>query len=87
MDYPELLAAYDVLEAKYATIQAARNELDAIVSENITRRGEVEQHLLNVATGKAPPLTAQDCRILALRLGTPKKYWKPHTFGQQETLQ
>lgn len=66
-------------------------ELEAIVSENISRRADIEQHLLNVATGKAPPLTAQCCRILALRLGTPKKQWadvvKNYKFTGGETLQ
>lgn len=62
-----------------------RKILEDIVSENIERRAEIEQHLLNVATGKAPMLTQQDCRVLALRLGTPKAYWpkelKRHVFG------
>lgn len=64
-----------VPESDYKRLTVARDTLDGIVSENIARRCEIEQHLMNVATGKAPLLTAQDCRILALRLGTPKAQW------------
>lgn len=45
--------------------------LEAIVN----RRVEVEAILLDVAAGKHPPLTQEQCQILALRLGTPKEYW------------
>lgn len=79
------------LEKKNAEINDARNILDKIVSENINRRAEVEQILLNVATGKSETLSQLDCRILALMLQTPKKKWsdmiKNHVFGNVETLQ
>lgn len=56
--------------------------LDAIIS----RRADIEQRLFNVANGKAPMLTKTDCRIMALRLGTPKDQWtdivKKHKWGE-----
>lgn len=41
--------------------------------DELNRRAEVEQALLNVARGKRPPLTADECRTLADKLGIPSK--------------
>ncbi len=58
---------------------------DKAASERISRGVDVEQILFDVANGKRPALTQQDCRILALRLGTPRKQWSEqminHIFG------
>lgn len=59
--------------------------LDQQLSRVLNERVHVEQILLDVAGGKMPLLTRDDCRILALRLGTPKSHWsdivKNHVFG------
>jgi hypothetical protein len=60
--------------------------MNETLSDRINRSVDIEQHLFDVANGKRPPLTKQDCRILALRLGTPRKMWteqmKNHVFGE-----
>ena len=38
----------------------------------LNRRVEVENELFAVAAGKRPMLTREECRALAIRLGTPK---------------
>lgn len=84
-DGENLLSSTPMHSEAIKQLAAERDTLDGIVSENISRRCEIEQHLMNVATGKAPLLTEQDCRILALRLGTPKAQWndaiKKYKFG------
>lgn len=50
-------------------------KLDRIMAKSLQRRGEIEQILFDVATGKLPPPSPQDCRVLALKLGTDKADW------------
>jgi hypothetical protein len=38
----------------------------------LNRRVDVENTLFNVAAGKRPPLTNEECRALAIKLGTPQ---------------
>jgi len=40
-------------------------------AKSLNRRVEVENVLLNVSAGKRPMLTKEECRELALKLGTP----------------
>jgi hypothetical protein len=40
-------------------------------ARSLNRRAEVEQVLFDVAAGKRPMLTREECRALALKLGTP----------------
>lgn len=40
--------------------------------EELNRRVEVEQVLFNMAAGKRPLPTQEECRQLAIKLGTPK---------------
>jgi len=51
----------------------------------LNQRVDVENLLINVARGDHPPLTPEDCKVLALRLGTPRVHWsdylKNHKFG------
>lgn len=51
---------------------------------DLKRRVAVEQILFDVANGKRQPLSQEDCKILALRLGTPEEMWsdatKKHEF-------
>lgn len=43
-----------------------------ISDEALNRRVDVENVLFNVAAGKRPMLTPEECRALALKLGTPR---------------
>lgn len=57
--------------------------------EELNRRTQVEQWLFACAAGKKPLPDAATCRWLALRLGTPKRYWsdyltkKPAVSGER----
>lgn len=42
-------------------------------AQDLNRRVEVENVLLMTAAGKRPPLTPDECRQLAYRLGVPDK--------------
>lgn len=42
--------------------------------DELNRRVEVENVLLNVASGKRPMLSKDECRQLAYRLGVPSRY-------------
>lgn len=42
--------------------------------DQLNRRVEVENILLAVASGKRPPLTPDECRALAYRLGVPSRH-------------
>jgi hypothetical protein len=50
-------------------------DLDKSLSARISRSVDVEQILFDMANGKLALPSKQDCRVLALRLGTPKKEW------------
>lgn len=50
-------------------------DLDKSLSARISRTVDVEQILFDMANGKLALPDKQDCRVLALRLGTPKKEW------------
>lgn len=42
-------------------------------ADELNRRVEVENVLLNVAKGKRPPPTPEECRMLAYKLGMPNE--------------
>lgn len=48
----------------------------------LNRRVEIEQILLEMAAGKQPLPTREDCFVLAMKLGTPKEHWSDK-WGQQ----
>lgn len=64
------------------------NPLDKVLSERINRTVEIETILFDMAAGKLALPTAQDCRVLAIRLGSPKKEWsddiRNHEFKFKE---
>lgn len=43
-------------------------------ADELNRRVEVENVLLNVASGKRPMLTKDECKKLAYKLGIPTRY-------------
>ena len=45
-------------------------------SEELNRRVDIENELLLISQGKLPLPSREDCKIMALKLGTPKQYWK-----------
>lgn len=44
--------------------------------EELNRRIDIESELFKMATGKKPLPSPYDCRIMAIKLGTPRKYWR-----------
>lgn len=63
------------LQAELTSVKMARNSLDKLISDRMSRSSDIESYLLSVAEGKAPAPTPKDCRIIALRLGTPRDQW------------
>lgn len=55
------------LRARWRLIRSHGSELN--------RRVEVENVLLSVAAGKRGPLSPDECRVLGLKLGTPREHW------------
>lgn len=47
-------------------------------SDSLERRVEVETYLFMCAHGKKPLPDANVCQWLAMRLGTPKRYWSDY---------
>lgn len=43
--------------------------------KQINRRAGIECELLDIANGKRPLPSREDCRVMALKLGTPREYW------------
>ena len=46
--------------------------------DRLNRSVDVEIVLLSVATGKRGPLTAEECRALAMKLGVPDEFRSPN---------
>lgn len=42
---------------------------------------DIENYLINVAKGNKPLPTAEDCKVMALRLGTPFAEWSDYVKG------
>ena len=43
--------------------------------KELNRRAYIEEQLLLIAEGKRSLPTREECRILALKLGTPREHW------------
>lgn len=84
-DYRDLQAKFDQLQTELFNERKKSADLSKQNGRILGERCHVEQHLMDVATNKKPIPNRQDCRILALRLGTPKSQWnealKGHQFG------
>lgn len=63
---------------EYAPGSAA--DLDSVLTEHLKRSVKVEQTLLDIAAGRRQMLTPDECRTLALALGTPAE---AQTAGQR----
>ena len=72
---PELPKSYEQLQ--YVNEQLKRNlaALDKMLNARISRSVDIETVLISMAQGKLPLPSKQDCRVMALRLGTPKAEW------------
>jgi hypothetical protein len=63
---------------------SAHPEVPAWVAGLLNRRVTVEQVLFDVAAGKRAPLSADECRELALKLGIPEEAPQPAaTLGER----
>lgn len=56
-------------------MEITKEMLDKTLTSRLQRTGEIEQVLFDMANGKLPLPSQQDCRVMALRLGTPKAEW------------
>lgn len=63
-------AQAQIVRRKIEFIQQGRDALDKALNSKINQSAEIEQVLLDMATGKLPLPSKQDCRVLALQLGT-----------------
>lgn len=61
------------------------NDLDKILNERINRSVEVEDVLYKIAAGKLEVPDATGFRVLAIRLGTPKKQWSDEVKNYEFT--
>lgn len=59
------------------------NNLDKILNERISRSVEVEDVLYKIAAGQIEVPDAAGFRVLAIRLGTPKKQWSDDVKNYQ----
>lgn len=44
-------------------------------NRELNRRVEIENELIDIANGKRPIPSRDDCQVMALKLGTPKEHW------------
>ena len=44
--------------------------------EELNKRVDIENILFDMAKGKRALPTREECRVIALKLGTPVKYWR-----------
>lgn len=57
--------------------------LDKILTEHINRSVDIETLLIRMSKGLVPLPSQQSCRVMALRLGTPKKEWSDIVANHQ----
>jgi hypothetical protein len=75
-----IVAADELIKAN-EELAALRQQVKNLTSDTnntakmLGRRVDIENHLLQIYQGTMPMLSRQDCKVLALRLGTPKEYW------------
>ena len=62
------------LPVREIVTSTTKAELDAMLTDRINRSVPVEQELLDIANGKRPLPTAEDCRRMAMKLGVPTKH-------------
>lgn len=61
------------------------SNLDKILNERISRSVDVEDTLYKIAAGKLEVPDAEGFRVLAIRLGTPKKQWSDEVKNYEFT--
>lgn len=61
------------------------SDLDKILNERIARSVEVEDVLYKIAAGKLAVPDATGFRVLAIRLGVPKKQWSDEVKNYEFT--
>lgn len=78
-----IVAADELIKAN-EELAALRQQVKNLTSDTnntakmLNRRVDIENHLLQIYQGSMPILSRQDCKVLALRLGTPKEYWSDY---------
>lgn len=69
-------ASQRIAELEAQVIQQQRAGYAATARAN--RVAGIENYLINVAKGNKPLPTAEDCKVMALRLGTPYAEWSDY---------
>lgn len=59
----------------HGAVTGMKSFMEKEYAEQLNRRAGIEQILLDIANGKKELPSREDCRILALKLGTPKDQW------------
>ena len=70
----ELQAEVEQLKQQVKNLTSDTNN----TGKSLNRRADIENHLLQCYQGVMPLPNQQDCKVLALRLGTPKEYWSDY---------
>lgn len=65
----------ETLANRIVELSRTVSTLDAQINRVLNERVDIENILSLVGAGKLPLLTARDCQVLAIKLGTPKKHW------------
>lgn len=90
-----IVAANELIKAN-EELDRLRQQVKNLTSDTnntakmLNRRVDIETHLLQVYQGTMPIPSRQDCKVLALRLGTPEQYWgdyvKQYEFIAADTI-
>lgn len=80
-----LATEVDACNDRNGELQDKVERLDKMLNARVGRSVDIEAVLIDMANGKLALPEKQDCRVLALRLGAPKKDWsdivKEHKFS------
>jgi len=76
-----LLARIEELEAQVSYLLRDSDDIASMLN----RRVSIENHLALAYQGKLRLPTKEDCKVLALRLGTPRKYWNDYLVNYKFT--
>lgn len=65
---------YEALELSNQANDRFRKRIKEL-EKDLNRRVDIENELFEISKGRKPIPTHEECKIMALKLGTPKEYW------------
>lgn len=93
-DMRQAAAALEKAEADLAalrTLLAAAQTANLSHTERLNRSVDIENYLINASKGNRELPNAEDCKVIALRLGTPYEQWtdylKKYKYGAKNAAQ